>query len=296
MWAAMINATTAARSKKVGLTDEERRANLIYKNRAYDNYKAFAQALLEDCSGKGHAELHNYYLLKYVKSSLLAAISENLKEFQGLLGDNLENSALYYLLSSRRETLGKNINSSSLRQLRVCIDVLKEEKNLNDLPNPLEGELVLRQCLEFILRYERADQDAKDPHKDRYEQALLMLITSVKSVEQKASFFLKLDPGSDRYSEAKSVIKACFMSRKLNNQVFDAIIKELTHHEKKTEIIRLLAAADRKTYLKRYLSGKGSLGASFVASDGLFSSKLNKLIAPIELSEVKNPNPNPNPN
>lgn len=290
MWSSMLNASTQARKDLFGLTGEERREKLIYKKAPYKNYKAFAMALLKDRSGKGHGELQSYYLLKSVKNSLLVAISENLTEFQDLLGEGLEKSALYYLLAYRRDGVGKNHNSSSLRQLRVCIDVLKNHKSLDEFLDPLNGQDSLSQCFEFVLRYERADEQLKTRHKASYEQALLKLITSVKSPEQKVSFFLSLDTESDHYNAAKKEIKGCFKSRNLNNHVFHDIIKGLTQDGKKEEIIRLLAAADRRTYLEACLGRDSSLIVTYAPNARLFSRKLNCIINPNMEMNSLNPN------
>lgn len=294
MWSEILNITANVANEALGYATDERRNKLIYKNKPYHYDLAFAKALMADRRGRNYYYLNRFFLSRSMKARMLVAMSDHLDNFRDDFSGDFEQSAMYYFLSLRYKTLGHNDNSSSIRECRVLKNVLEISIALNEFPSPLGGDDDFLRCLEFILRYDRANEGEKSQYLDLYQQTLLKAMALSRDAERKVSLFLRCDPEwGDIYTMAKAEIKRCFQSRQMNDNVFERIFRELRSENQNDKIIRLMAAADRRDYLHAYTTACEGLEQSLLVNMGLFSDKLKNQIRPnFEMKDMRPSEPN----
>lgn len=270
---------------------EKQLRTLQYQGVQHKNYVAFAKKLIQEMSQDADiVTLKNVFRSKSTKAQLLWALADQPDAFPEL-SEDLTRSSLYYFLSLRASGYGENQNSESLRELRV-IQEAGREKSAAQVHALLNDGFDVWNAYEYLLRVHRMTEDRSE-YLAGYQKALLSYLGSQKGFAREMNWFVKAyEIGAidgNYFHSIKGIIKKLFKHYGLNDALFIEFADKLLSEKRFDTLIALVAAADRRTFLEKYISTNESVLECLDDEKlRLFSGhKLRPLLKPAEQEETK---------
>ncbi|HEU5281291.1 MAG TPA: hypothetical protein VFU82_04875 [Gammaproteobacteria bacterium] len=272
------------------------------------NYLGFAKFLLTvKLTSEVKDDLKNVFAYKGAKNEVLRVLRDNPGQFPELRTD-ITKTALYYLLSCRKDGFGRKDSTCSLNELRAIQNAqnwLQTLSSLDECYKQLIADQNEWSQYEFMLRYEYArwaKLKLTPQNQTQYHDAIVAFMKKTKSGTRKLTSFFKLDSQADpaNYKKACALIKDRYQPRRLNDGQLVSLLEKFKEDKRFDVCIRFAAAVDRREVLKDYLLSDEAVVAflkdNYKDYSKFFSAgKLRPMIAvfkpPVEGEEPEAPQP-----